>query len=140
MESAPPSEATGGPSLIRRLAVVVVGIGILTVLAYALIEDRNIRTVVVGTIAAYVLFQILSRVGTWRWSVWDEAERVPARRRGIPIKRLGIWLTYLALAVPAALLGLAIAVGEAIWVAAAGAIVLGLVVLFLVADVVVRET
>jgi hypothetical protein len=139
LESAPSPPATGSP-LIQRLVVVVLGIGILAVLAYALIEDRNIRTVVVGTIAAFVLFQVLSRVGTWRWSEWDEAERVPARRRGTPIRRLGIWLTYLALAVPATLVGFAIAVGEPTWVAAAGAVLLALVVVFLIADVVVRET
>jgi hypothetical protein len=147
-EPAPPAAApaaaasstlTGTLSVFRRLLVVAGGILIVVVLAYGLIEDRNIRTVVVGTIAAFVLFQIMSRVGAWRWSEWDEAERVHARRRGTPTARLGIWLTYLALAVPAAVTGLAIAVGEATWIAAAAGLLLLLGGVFLIADVVAKE-
>ena len=40
---------------------------------------ENVGRTVLGTLSVVVAFQILGRIGAWRWNVWDGRERVAAR-------------------------------------------------------------
>jgi len=124
------------PTLTGSIFLAVAAL-IFVVVGYGVIVDRNIREIVVGTIVALVLFQVLGKIGAWRWRVWDENERRVARRRSAPYKRRWIWVQFLllgaiAVAVAAAittgvvaiLVGAALALG-AFLVAAIGADVVG---------------
>lgn len=127
------------PTIVGRVAVVAVGLGIVLLLAYGVIEDYRTRMMVVGAAVAFALFQIVARVGAWRWSKWDELERAVARRRGTPPRRLGVWLQFGLLAIPAAILGIAIATGEGHLVGRAGLILGVLIAALLITDVVAEE-
>jgi hypothetical protein len=45
----------------------------------ATIAFENVGRTVLGSLAVLAVFQILGRIGNWRWSVWDGRERVAAR-------------------------------------------------------------
>jgi hypothetical protein len=44
------------------------------------IDHRNIERFVVGALAVMVAFNFLTKLGTWRWNVWDVRERRRLRR------------------------------------------------------------
>jgi hypothetical protein len=129
-----------GPSLARRLTVVSIGLAVLFLLVYGLLEDRNIRMFVVGGGVAFLIFQVLSRVGAWRWGGWDEEERTFARRRRkAPIHRGWVWIQYLTLGVAAALMAIAIATGIVTAAVYAGVVLVAAIGIFIIADVIRRE-
>jgi uncharacterized membrane protein YidH (DUF202 family) len=43
------------------------------------IAFTDVGRTVLGSLAIFAAFQILSRIGAWRWKVWDGRERVAAR-------------------------------------------------------------
>jgi geranylgeranyl pyrophosphate synthase len=42
---------------------------------------RDTANIVLGTALIFIAFQLLLAVGTWRWTAWDERERVETQRR-----------------------------------------------------------
>ena len=129
-----------GPSLARRLTVVWIGLAVLFLLAYGLLEDRNIRMFVVGGGVAFLIFQVLSRVGAWRWAGWDEEERTFARRRRkVPLRRGWVWIQYITLGVVATLMAVAIATGIVTAAVYAGIVLVAAIGIFIIADVIRRE-
>jgi hypothetical protein len=53
----------------------------------SMIAFTDVGRTVLGSLAVLAVFQILGRIGTWRWTVWDGRERVAART-GKPFPRL----------------------------------------------------
>ncbi len=56
----------------------VAGIIVLATLV-AIVFFKETGQLVLGVLAVVVAFQIVGRVGAWRWSVWDARERTAAR-------------------------------------------------------------
>ena len=128
----------GQPTATRTI-VLVGALAAIALFIYGLAVDDGIRMMVVGTAVAIVVFQVLGRIGAWRWRIWDAAERSAARRRSVPVARLQIWLEFLSLGAVAAAFAAAIAIGW-IQVGIVGAQVLvGLLAVFVVADVIQRR-
>ncbi|HEU4573049.1 MAG TPA: hypothetical protein VFR93_10215, partial [Candidatus Limnocylindrales bacterium] len=108
---------------------------------YGVIVDENIRGFVGAVVVAYAMFQVLGRVGIWRWGRWDAAERALARRRSrIVFAREWVWAEFLPLGAVAAVAAFGIALGNVALVQAAGAALLVLIVAFVIIDVAVRKT
>jgi hypothetical protein len=137
-----PSEDPPAPSgLPVRLAVIFVTFGIIAIALYGVIVDENIRGFVGAVVVAYAMFQVLGRVGIWRWGRWDAAERALARRRSrIVFAREWVWAEFLPLGAVAAVAAFGIALGNVALVQAAGAALLVLIVAFVIIDVAVRKT
>ena len=122
-----------------RTIVLVGALAAIGLFAYGLVVDGGIRMMVVGTAVAIVVFQVLGRIGAWRWRIWDADERSAARRRSAPVARLQIWLEFLSLGGVAVAFAAAIAIGW-IQIGVVGAQVLvGLLAIFVVADVIQRR-
>jgi len=71
-----------------RLIITIAVMTIVAVLAIApfvavLIFDE-VGTRVLGIAAVIVAFQLIARIGTWRWGVWDGRERVAVRTQKLP--------------------------------------------------------
>lgn len=126
--------------LLTRLIVVAGALLILGIAAYGPIVDAGIRMVVGATVVAFGIFQILGKVGSWRWARWDDAERAAARERStVSFPRRWIWVEFLALGAIATLAALAIALGnlELLRQAAMGSA--AVIVVLVIADVVLRK-
>jgi len=129
-----------GPSLARRLTVVSIGLAVVFLIVYGLLEDRSIRMMIIGGGVAFLLFQLLGRVGTWRWAGWDEEERRFARRRRPGrLYRGWVWVQFLALGLAAGLLTFAIATGVVIAAVYAAGVLAAAIGVFVIADVIRRE-
>jgi hypothetical protein len=137
-----PSEEPAKPSgLGIRLAVILVTSAIIAIALYGVIVDEGIRGFVGAVVVGYALFQILGRVGIWRWGRWDRAERALARRRStVVFAREWVWAEFLPLGAVAAVAAFGIALGNAALVRGAGAALLVLIVVFVIIDVAVRKT
>jgi hypothetical protein len=68
-----------------RVALTAVGLAIVALLvaspfvAMAVYED--VGATVLGTLAIFIAFQLLLAVGKWRWTRWDDRQRVETMRR-----------------------------------------------------------
>lgn len=126
--------------IVIRLLVVLGALAIVVVAVGGVLLDANIRRIVAGTVVALAIYQVLARVGAWRWARWDESERLIARRRSaVMFRRRTIWLEFLLLGALAAAVALAIGLGLVDLLLGS---VVALVVLagaFVVADVVARK-
>ena len=86
------------------------------------------------------MFQVLARIGAWRWSRWDESERSVARRRSTDyFRRWTIWLEFLLLGAVVTSVALAIGLGRPDVLARSGVALAILVVAFVISDVVGRK-
>jgi hypothetical protein len=123
-----------------RLLVVIVALAILDVAAYGPIVDSGIRMVVGAIVVTLGIFQVLGRVGTWRWVRWDESERAVARLRATQkFRRRWIWAEFLALGAIAAMVALGIALDNIEMLRQAGIALAALLVILVIADVVARK-
>jgi hypothetical protein len=127
--------------LATRLLVILGALGILSIATYGVIVDAGIRMVVSAAVVGFGMFQILGRVGAWRWARWDEAERAIARQRlATPFPRRFVWLEFLPLGGVAAVAALGIVLGNADLVRDAAIGLAVLIAIEIVADVVFRKT
>lgn len=125
---------------VTRLAIVLGAFLVLCVAVGGLVIDENIRKVVSATAVAVVMFQVLARIGAWRWARWDESERSVARRRSeVPFRRWTIWLEFLLLGAVVTAVGLAIGLGRANLLGASGVALAILLGAFVMSDVVGRK-
>jgi hypothetical protein len=122
-----------------RLAVIVIAFAIIGTAAYGVIVDRQIRGFVGAAVLAFALYQLLGRIGIWRWGRWDDAERSLARRRsGDRYPRWWVWVEFLPLGAVATIAALGIALGNADLLSRAGYLLAVLIVAYIVIDVAVR--
>ena len=64
----------------------------------AIIAFPDTGRTVVGCIAVFAAFRVLSRIGIWRWNVWDGRERAALRAKAEaypPLARVKIQFTLL---------------------------------------------
>ena len=109
---------------------------VLCVVIGGVIIDENIRKVVAATAVSVVMFQVLARIGAWRWSRWDESERSVARRRSeVPFRRRTIWLEFLLLGAVVTAAGLAIGIGRINLLGTSGIALAVLLGAFVISDV-----
>ena len=80
-----------------RTSILILTLAIIAILAYGFLVDRGMRMMVVGIVVALLVYQVLGRIGAWRWRIWDADERSAARRRAAPVRRLQIWVEFLSL-------------------------------------------
>lgn len=75
----PPSVMREGWDLLRTVLVMVVA-GIVVLAPFvAIVLFPDVGRTVFGSLVVVSAFQVLGRVGGWRWSVWDARERMAAR-------------------------------------------------------------
>jgi hypothetical protein len=130
----------GSHSLVTRLLLVVGALAILSIAAYGPIVDAGIRMVVAATVVALAMFQVLGKVGTWRWERWDDAERAVARERSaMRFRRRWIWVEFLALGAIATTVAFGIALDSVELLRQAGIALAALLAVLVIADVVVRK-
>ncbi|HEX5588959.1 MAG TPA: hypothetical protein VFX65_01550 [Candidatus Limnocylindrales bacterium] len=122
------------------LVLIAAIVGVVLVFAgnAAVPRSDEIRELVLGSIVVLVAFQLIQRLGIWRWDAWDVRERRALRRRPLDAPFRG-WAYFLA----AALVGIAVLgalivalAGPSGWIAALGGLVLLVVVLSVGKDVV----
>jgi hypothetical protein len=98
-------------------------VGVAACLLWTLIADRNFRMVAIGWILIFLAALAVQRIGVWRWSSWDQQERIEARSRwrdGTRRRPLGRWfdisvLALLAISLLAAAASLAIGPVNSSW-------------------------
>ena len=63
---------------------VLLAVGLIVIVApfLAMALFPNTANIVLGTIVVFFAFQVLLAVGKWRWSAWDERERIETQERG----------------------------------------------------------
>jgi hypothetical protein len=75
-------------STLRKRAVPAVAVGALVALGtvwlllslvYAPVNSRGFGSALLGWLVLIVIFNLLSRIGQWRWDRWDEQERWETR-------------------------------------------------------------
>jgi hypothetical protein len=134
------SGAGGAHLRTTRFGVLLVALGLLGLAAYGVVVDANIRMVVSATVIALLPFQILGKIGTWRWERWDDAERAVARqRRPDAYRRRWIWVQFLSLGAIGALVAAGIAIGMSDLLVLAGQVVAAMLAVFVVTDVAGRK-
>jgi hypothetical protein len=74
------------PSWLRDGVEMAVTIGVMAVVAVlavspfvAILAFEQVGTLVLGVATVIIAFQVIGRIGIWRWNVWDDRERVAAR-------------------------------------------------------------
>jgi hypothetical protein len=123
-----------------RLAIVLGALAIAAISVGGLIVDPNIRKVVAATAVAIVMYQVLARIGAWRWAAWDEAERSIARRRSSAMfRRWKTWLEFLLLGSIAIATAVAIGLGRPGLLGDTGVALGVLLAGFIIGDVVGRN-
>jgi hypothetical protein len=65
-------------TLVAALLVALV-LGWVAATAYLVVIDGTVRSVLMGALVAVAAFQLVHRVGVWRWEVHDREERSDAR-------------------------------------------------------------
>ena len=132
---------TGGAHLrTTRLAVLVVAMALLGLAAYGIVVDASIRMVVSATVIALLPFQLLGKIGTWRWERWDDIERAVARqRRPQAYRRRWIWFQFLTLGAIGAIVAVAIVVGSPDLLVLAAEATAALLAILVVTDVAGRR-
>jgi hypothetical protein len=96
------------------LAVIAAIVGLVLVFAgnAAVPTSDEVRGLVIGSIAAIVGFQLIQRLGIWRWDSWDARERRALRRRPLDYPfRNWTYALAVALAAIATLAALIVALG-----------------------------
>ncbi len=112
----------------RMIVAMVLVITLVVAPIVAILVYGQVARTVIGGAVIVILFQILARVGGWRWSVWDARER-SAMRTGRPYPGVGrvlVQVAMLAVVVVALFTGVVLDAPVALGVAAAA---LALVVL-----------
>jgi hypothetical protein len=123
-----------------RLAIVLGALGVGSIAVGGVIVDSNIRKVVAATAVAVALYQVLARIGAWRWAAWDESERSIARRRSSAMfRRRTIWLEFTLLGSIAIAIAVAIGLGRPDLLRASGVALGVLLASFVIGDVVGRK-
>jgi hypothetical protein len=57
----------------------VVAVFLVTAPVVAIIAFPDVARTVLGVLAVLAAFQVLARIGGWRWAAWDARERMSAR-------------------------------------------------------------
>ena len=70
-----------GSAAFLGLVLIVTLVMFLSILLVIIDSDNANHQFVIGAIAALVVFNVLGRLGTWRWNVWDVRERRELRRK-----------------------------------------------------------
>ncbi len=123
-----------------RLAILLGALAVAAIAVGGVIVDANIRKVVAATAVAIAVYQVLARIGAWRWAAWDESERSIARRRSSTMfRRRTIWLEFLLLGAVAIAVAVAIGLGRPDLLGETGAALGVLLAGFVIADVVGRN-
>lgn len=85
-----------------EMAVTIGVMAVVAVLAVApivaIVSFEEVGTIVLGIATVIVAFQIIGRIGVWRWNVWDGRERVAARLQKDkypPLLRIFVQMTVL---------------------------------------------
>jgi hypothetical protein len=68
-----------GVELLATIAVMLVVTFLAVSLVASVLVYEDVGTMVLGFAAVIVGFQLIGRIGTWRWTVWDGRERVAVR-------------------------------------------------------------
>ncbi len=124
-----------------RIVVIGAMFGLVGIALYGIAADEGIRGFVSAVVVAFGLYQILGRVGIWRWGRWDDAERALGRQRSPSLyPREWVWIEFLPLGVVGAAIGLGIALGNADLIRWAAVGLAWLIVGFVIVDVAVRKT
>jgi hypothetical protein len=123
-----------------RLAIVLGALAVAAVAVGGLIVDVNIRKVVAATAVAIAVYQVLARIGAWRWAAWDESERSIARQRSSTMfRRRTIWLEFLLLGSVAIAVAVAIGLGRTDLLGETGVVLGVLLAGYVIGDVVGRN-
>jgi len=91
------------PTVVIAIALAI-GIVIVASPFVAMALFRDTADIVLGTILIFVAFQLLLAVGKWRWTAWDERERVETQRRTYRPKTNGAVAVQMTIHTAAALL------------------------------------
>ena len=78
--------------------VVMAAVAFLAVTPFAsAVAFEQVGSTILGCLSVIVAFQVIGRIGTWRWNVWDGRERVAARTGGRypPLPRIVIQMSLL---------------------------------------------
>ncbi|HKG57236.1 MAG TPA: hypothetical protein VKA85_08310 [Candidatus Limnocylindrales bacterium] len=78
-DSKPRSLVRDGVELGLTMVVMILASFLVVSPIVGIIAFEDVGRTALGTIAVIALFQVLGRVGQWRWSVWDGRERMAAR-------------------------------------------------------------
>jgi hypothetical protein len=70
-----------GVDLLETMLVMLVASFLTLAPFVAIVAFADVGRIVLGILVVLAAFQILGRIGTWRWSVWDTRERMAARTR-----------------------------------------------------------
>jgi hypothetical protein len=100
------------------VGVAVAAIGVILVLAgnVAVADADATRMFVLGVVLVLLAFNVMARLGTWRWDVWDRRERRLARRRPLAEPHRGwAFVQALLLLIPLALGTIVVSFGTSIW-------------------------
>jgi hypothetical protein len=123
-----------GIEMVVTIAVMVVVVVLALSPFLSILAFEEVGTTVLGCLTVIVLFQILGRIGVWRWNVWDGRERVAVRTRAEnypPVLRIFVQMTVLFATLVIAFLAVAFD-GQDLTIAAlfgaAGAVLLGVAV------------
>ena len=68
-----------GFDTIRTMAVMAAAGFLVIAPLVAIVAYEQVGQTVLGILTVLVLFQVLGRIGAWRWAVWDGRERDAAR-------------------------------------------------------------
>ena len=123
-----------------RLGFIAISFAIILIALYGVIVDDQIRAFVAAVVVAFALYQVLGRIGIWRWGRWDDAERALGRRRSDAVfPRSLVWGEFLPLGGVAAMVALGIAIGSTQLLILAGWGLAAFVFFLVVFDVAIRD-
>jgi hypothetical protein len=88
-----------------------------------MIAFEDVGRTALGSVAVLVAFQVLGRIGVWRWNVWDGRERIAARTSGSypSLRRVVVQIVLLVAVVICLFVAVVINADSLVLVAAAGA-------------------
>jgi len=110
-----------------EMIVTIVVMALVAVLALspfvATLVFEDVGTMVLGCLTVLLAFQVIGRIGTWRWNVWDGRERVAARTQSSypPLLRIIVQMTLLVLTVVVAMGAVIVGSTQLTLIAVAGA-------------------
>jgi hypothetical protein len=70
-----------GIDLLETMLVMLVASFLTLAPFVAIVTFADVGRTVLGILVVFAAFQVIGRIGTWRWSVWDTRERMAARTR-----------------------------------------------------------
>ena len=115
-------------TLLMMLAMVVAAV-LLVAPVFAILVFPKVGAAVAGTVAVVAAFQLLGKLGTWRWSAWDARERALVRlgRDYVAFGRVVAQMALLGIAFSGLFIAAVFSVAQALVIAVAAVVLLVLV-------------